>query len=119
MMRNAIVPARRLSSTSPPSAKRFPPPAVAPLVMDGLTFEVPQDDGARAYIQARDTHTGSLLWSQTIFRAPHNPDLESDFQDLFIREMRVDGTLLVITDEQGRQYTLDPDNRVVSEAPKP
>ena len=95
-----------------PQADRNPPPAVAPLVRDGIRYERyyggagdPQSGGL---IAAYDAASNQRLWILVVFPNVRNPDFEGDAQDVFVAEMHfdADGTLRV-TDERGHHWVVD------------
>jgi len=61
------------------------------------------------YIIAKDIATGKELWLARYTQRCTNPDLETDVQDVFIQSIKLsdDKASLNITDEKGRQFTLD------------
>ena len=46
-------------------AKRLAPANVKPVVYQGVRYIAPNDDGRRAYIEARDVQTDKELWDLT------------------------------------------------------
>lgn len=99
-------------------AKRIPPAKVDAVVHEGVKYVVPNDSGRNGYVQACDVETGEKLWEKTIFKVRINTSLEEDVQWVFIESMELlDGTLL-ITDERGRRYSLDPKTQKVKKLKK-
>jgi hypothetical protein len=94
-------------------AKRPAPRDVAPLVADGVRYEVPhlgnlhgksQNGG---YVRARDAKTGDVLWDRMVYRVSYDPDAKKDFQDVFIKEIEIRGTALRVTTERGEELEMD------------
>jgi hypothetical protein len=105
-----------------PSAKRVGPPVVPPVTIGKNRFKAihwgkekgfGQNGG---YIAAYDLRTGKELWKLRVYDIVYDPKMESDVQDVFIEKMgRTAKGLLEITDENGRQYRVDPRTRTVLE----
>lgn len=117
-MTNTQPSSEAVSNTPPPgglSAKRVGPKAVIPVTFNGVSYEalplgkergLEQNGG---YIIAKDIATGKELWLAKIYTTVYDPDLETDVQDVFIQSIKLsdDKASLNITDEKGRQFTLD------------
>jgi hypothetical protein len=61
-------------------AKRVAPAKVEPVIHQGVRYVAPNDDGRRAYIEARDVQTNKKLWDLTIFTNRIDAMLEEDVQ---------------------------------------
>jgi hypothetical protein len=104
-----------------PAAKRAAPPKVAPVVVDNVEFAAIPFGKARGlgqnggYVAARDPATGKEIWTLKVYDVVYDPKLEGDVQDVFITELAksASGHELVVTDEQGRRYIVDPKTRTV------
>ena len=59
-------------------AKRVAPAEIKPVVHQGVRYIAPNDDGHRAYIEARDVQTNKKLWDLTILVNRIDPKLEED-----------------------------------------
>jgi hypothetical protein len=94
-------------------AKRALAPKIQPVVHEGVRYSVPNDEGRRAYIQAKAARSGKLLWELTIFRNPINPKLEEDVQWVFIKSLRVTKTNLTVVDERNRTWVVNLKSRAV------
>ncbi|MCQ8128850.1 hypothetical protein [Methylomonas rivi] len=102
-------------------AKRVGPKDVPAVTIKDLRFEAihwGKDRGLAqngGYIAAFDKTSGEELWTLKIYDIVYDSDLESDVQDLFIKSMKKSwfGNKLKITDERGRQYTVDTNTRTV------
>lgn len=103
------------------AAKRVAPPKVDSVVIGKLRFEVIHWGKERGleqnggYIAAFDTDSGKELWVLKIYNIPYDQTLESDVQDVFIKEMSKAffSDTLTITDEKDRHYNVNPDTRTV------
>jgi hypothetical protein len=102
-----------------PRAKRVPPPNVAPITIDDVEFAAIPFGKARGlgqnggYVAARDPATGKEIWMLKVYDVVYDPKLEGDVQDVFIRSLQksASGHELVVTDERGRRYIVDPKTR--------
>jgi len=95
-------------------AKRVAPAEVKPVVHQGVRYITPNDDGHRAYIEARDVQTNKKLWDLTIFVNRIDPKLEEDVQWVFIKALRVQDGTLIVTPERGKTYRVDLKTRAVT-----
>ena len=97
-------------------AKRIAPAAVPLIEFDELRIKVlhwktennVQNGG---YIEARD-QSNKLVWFRVLYKNHGDPSLESDIQDIFIKtvELRGKKPVLVIKNENGATYYLNPKN---------
>ena len=85
-------------------AKRVPIPTVEPIERDGVRYVAPNDDGKREYIQAFNIASGKLIQEINLKKNIIWPWLEGDVQVVFITTMRIEGNMLVITDEKDRIF---------------
>ena len=81
----------------------------------GVRYIAPNDDGRRAYIEARDVRTNKKLWDLTIFTNRIDPNLEEDVQHVFIKALRVQDGRLIVTPERGKTYRVDLKTRAVTQ----
>jgi len=88
-------------------AKRLPPPQVPPVVIGGVRYSAPNDDGLRGYIQVSSVETGRKIRTITLYRVKLRPMLERDVQDVFISRLEARPGRLLVTDERQRHYTVD------------
>jgi hypothetical protein len=85
---------------------------VPPVLIDGVKFTVPNDNGCRGYVRALDTKTGSVMWEKTIFRVWFCPPLpEADVWWVLIKEMKVQDGRILLLSERDKWYSLDPKTR--------
>jgi hypothetical protein len=97
-------------------AKRLPPATVAPVVYQGIHYVAPNDDGRRAYIEARDVETDKKLWDLTIFTNRIDPKPEEDVQWVFIKALGVEDGVLLVTSERRRRYQVDLKTKVITQS---
>jgi hypothetical protein len=102
----------------PPSlalAKRIAPAKVEPVTYQGVRYTAPNDDGRRAYIEARDVQTNKKLWDLTIFTNRIDPTLEEDVQWVFIKALNIRDGALLVTSERDKIYRVDLKTKTVTE----
>ena len=103
------------------SAKRAGPDDVPSVTIGSTRYSVihwardrglPQNGG---YIAAQDVASGKELWILKVYSVKYDLAKEMDVQDIFIERMTVDdsGGLLMIQDETGRIFTVNPVSRAV------
>ena len=86
-------------------AKRSAPQDVAPVKIGDIEFTAPHS--RMACIEARNTKTGATWWRQ-IYVVVIDRDLEKDVQDCFINSLEVKEGTLLIKNERGGEFKLDP-----------
>lgn len=104
-----------------PKAKRAGPAKVAPVTIGDLEFTAVPWGKARGlgqnggYIAAIDRATGKEMWTLKVYDVRYDPALEGDVQDVFITSLAksASGRELIVTDERGRRYIVDPQTRLV------
>ena len=95
-------------------AKRVAPAKVEPVIYHGFRYIAPNDDGRRAYIEARDIQTNKKLWDLTIFTNRIDPTLEEDVQWVFIKALKVRDGALIVTSERDKIYRVDLKTKTVT-----
>ncbi len=103
-------------------AKRSAPVEVPPVVVGDVMVSVPhftEIDGAAVkggVLEARDSRTKKLLWNVRVYQTNHDPGLEEDVQDVFIKTLVHDAAhgLLVLSDEMDRVFVVDLKSRAVT-----
>lgn len=94
-------------------AKRSAPKEVAPVVANGVRYQVlhfgalhgkGQNGG---YVQAWDVKTGKLLWDRMVYRVRYDANLEKDVQDDFISRIAVKYGHLKVTTERSEEFDVD------------
>ena len=96
------------------SAKRAAPKPVSPVVYQGVTYSAPNDNGRVGYILASDA-AGKVLFQIKVFETEIHPKLEEDVQWIFIRELKLTGSSLVVKDEKSRCYSVDLETKAVKQ----
>jgi hypothetical protein len=96
-------------------AKRVAPAKVEPVIHQGVRYIAPNDDGRRAYIEARDVQTNKKLWDLTVFTNRIDPTLEEDVQWVFIKALNIRDGALVVTSERDKIYRVDLKTKTVTE----
>jgi hypothetical protein len=97
-------------------AKRVAPAKIEPVVYQGVRYIAPNDDGRRAYIEARDVQTNKKLWDLTIFTNRIDPMLEQDVQWVFIKALNIRDGALIVTSERDKIYRVDLKTKTVTES---
>jgi len=87
-------------------AKRAAPTEVTTVTKDGVVYSAPHDP--MGCVLAKSAKTGSPCWFKQIYVVKYDTDLEKDVQDCFITNLRFDGDILVVTNESGGVFQLDP-----------
>jgi hypothetical protein len=103
--------------TPQPSASRAPAPRVAPVFIAGVRYaQVAGDrdtDGQVGGMLAAYDASNRELWRLKVYVNARRPDLEGDVQDVWFRSLRVQGERLLIENERGEQFEVDPAARRV------
>lgn len=94
--------------SAPALAKRISPAEVAPVIYDGVKFTAPHDK--IGYVVAFDEKTDEQLWEVKVYDVVITSSLEEDVQRVFIKELRVSGSILIITNESNNTYKMDITN---------
>src|ERR1700677_1170478 len=94
-------------------AKRMEPAKVHPVEYDGIRYTAPNDDGRRGYIQAVDVKTGKTLYEIVVFKNTIDPAMEEDVQWVFIKSLKIEKGVLIVTDERDHVYAVDLKTRAV------
>lgn len=106
-------------------ASRVPPAEVPALVDGNVRYEVPHGgfgappnpcDQIGGCVVAYDNTTGTLLWSLRVYSIVYDPDLEEDVQWVFITSLCLANGRLLVTNERGQNFAIDPDTREVTDA---
>jgi hypothetical protein len=92
----------------PAWSKRRPPPTVAPVTRDGIEYSAPRD--RMGFVIATWIKTQQEIWSRQIYVVKHEYrfGLETDIQDCFITSLRFADGKLLVTNERGGEFALDP-----------
>lgn len=104
-------------------ASRPPPPHVAAIVHDGIRYEQVMnatllgEEQVTGFLAGFDDRTGQRLWTLKVYEVRRDPAREADVQDIFFTRMEVTGEgRLVIENEAGNRYEIDPESRTVAVA---
>jgi hypothetical protein len=100
-------------------AKRVAPATVEPVIHQGVRYLAPNDDGRRAYIEARDVQTNKKLWDLTVFTNRIDPTLEEGVQWVFIKALNIRDGALMVTSERDKIYRVDLKTKTVTESERP
>lgn len=98
-----------LCAVLPASAKRAAPKSVPPVTIGQIEYSAPPE--FMGFVIATDKQSQKELWRERIYTVKIDPALERDVQDNFIAALAVERGVLVITDERGAQFSLDPATR--------
>jgi hypothetical protein len=96
--------------------KRVAPAKLEPVIYQGVRYIAPNDDGRRAYIEARDIQTNKKLWDLTIFTNRIDPTLEEDVQWIFINALNIRDGALIVTSERDKIYRVDLKTKAVTQS---
>ena len=58
-------------------------------------------------IEARNIQSGKLIWRCQVYIVKYDSDLEGDVQDVFIKNIKVKGNSLIVTNERKSEYQLN------------
>jgi hypothetical protein len=89
-----------------PSFKRIAPKQVQPLKVNDIEYLAPVSE--MGYINAKELSTGKTLWSKQVYKIEYDKNLEKDVQDVFIDSLWQSGDVIMIHNEKGEIYELDP-----------
>jgi hypothetical protein len=99
------------------SGSRGRPPAVAPIIHDGVRYEQLKNLTAEGlapggYVVATEVDSGKRLWISRLYESKVDPNIEADVQWSFFKSMRLDAgrRALIVEDEKGRSYQVDLDD---------
>jgi hypothetical protein len=87
-------------------AKRMPPKPVTPVVSEGVRYSA-DGDGRDEYVVAENVSTGNLLWKVKVFHTRIKFWIEEDTQIVFITNLKLLGSSLMVRNEQGRCYAVN------------
>lgn len=98
------------------SAKRTAPTEVEPVVHEGMRYVAPNDDSRRGYIEAWNVATNKKLWELTLFTNRIDPNLEEDVQWVFVKELRIQDSRVMVTSERGTTYQVDVKTKAITQS---
>lgn len=106
-----------------PRASRVPPPRVPPVFIVGMRYaQVSGDletDGQAGGILAAYDASNHEAWRLKVYENPRRSELEGDVQDVWFRSMREANGKLLIENERGKWFEVDPETRHVYVHPAP
>ena len=90
-------------------AKRAAPSKVMPVKIGNIEYSVPhgKSQSQMGCIEARDGRTGELLWIRQVYVVKYDLELEGDVQDVYIKNIKIKGNSLIITNERKSEYKLN------------
>jgi hypothetical protein len=115
-----VAPAQAAEDANMKSAKRRVPEP-SPVVQNGVRYQVEFGGKSHGFphiggvIAAVDDATERVLWTVVVYRVTFNPNKEEDTQEVFITDLALngDGTRLIVTNEEGKRFAIDPATRAV------
>lgn len=106
-----------------PSASRAPSPRVPPVFIAGVRYAQvagdPAVDGQVGGFLAAYDASSRELWRIKVYENPRRPELEGDVQDVWFRSLRAEDGRLLIENERGERFEVDPVARRVRGLPAP
>ena len=100
-----------------PSARRASPPPVFPVFIAGVRYaQAPGDietDGQVGGVLAAYDASGHEVWRLKVYENPRRAELEGDVQDVWFRSLRAEGGKLLIENERGERFEVDPVTRTI------
>lgn len=90
-------------------AKRAAPSIVMPVKIGNIEYSVPngKSQSQMGCIEAIDVRTGELLWIRQVYVVKYDLELEGDVQDVYIKNIKIKGNSLIITNERKSEYQLN------------
>lgn len=112
-----------MTTTSKRDASRAPPPHVPPVWIAGMRYaQVAGDletDGQVGGILAAYDASHRQVWRRKVYENARRPEREGDVQDVWFRSLRVEGGKLLIENERGERFEVDPATGRVHGRPAP
>jgi len=90
------------------TAHRYFTEPLSPIVANGIEYRVTQNVHRRETVQAFDRKLGQKLWESQVYNVWINPSVEADVQWILINSIQLKAEKLVVTNELGNIFTLDP-----------
>ena len=98
-------------------AKRAPPAPVPPVIHEGVRYKAGYEAPSRGsdrgrdqyggYVKAWDIKSNKMLWAVQVYSVKYNPQIEGDVQDIFITSLSIQGNLLFVVNERGKEFVID------------
>jgi hypothetical protein len=99
-------------------ASRLPPADVPPEVDGAVRYEAPhfgnpcnQNGGC---VVAYDDASNAQLWFVQVYCTHYDPNLEQDVQDVFITSLAIEDGRVLVSNEKGAHFAIDPATRQVT-----
>jgi hypothetical protein len=86
-------------------AKRAVPSPVPPIVKDGIQYVA--NECGMGCVKAIELKTKKELWKVTLYKIEFIKGLEEDVQWVFIKEMKLSGDKLIVTNERNDRYEIN------------
>jgi hypothetical protein len=93
-------------------AKRVPPKPVTPVVSGGIRYSA-EGDGRDQYVIAEDASSGEQMWRIKVFHNRIKSWIEEDVQWVFITDLKLIDSSLIVRDERSRCYAVNLTKRHV------
>lgn len=77
---------------------------VEPVNSNDIEYSAPQRFDCKGCIEAREIDTDSLLWRYEVYSIKYDSTIETDVQDVFIKELEIRNDTLFITNELNEVY---------------
>lgn len=100
-----------ISKQDKPMLKRKPPKTVLPVKIKNVEYSAPGSEVG--FVVARDLALKKELWKKQIYNVGYDKNLEKDVQDVFIDSLWVSGDMLMVQNEKGERYELNPETQNV------
>lgn len=97
--------------TERPHHKRATPKEVKPLVIGNIEYSAPTSE--MGFIVASDVSSKNVLWKKQVYEVKIDTNLERDVQDVFIDSLWQDGVNIMIQNEDGGIFILNPTSKSV------
>ena len=106
LRQSALICAALLLFAAQAPAKRVPPNPVSPVVFNGIQYTA-DGDGRDEYVAATDASSGKMLWRVKVFHNHINFWIVGDGQLIYIANLKIVNSSLLVKDEQSRCYSVD------------
>lgn len=95
-----------------PSLKRKAPKTPAPLKVKDVEFSAPVTE--MGFVVAKDLASNKEIWKKQVYKIEYDKNLEKDVQDVFIDSLWLSGNNVMVRNEKGELYELDPSTHGVT-----
>jgi outer membrane protein assembly factor BamB len=82
------------------------PKPVTPVVSDGIRYAA-EGDGVDESVIASNASDGKMLWKVRVVHNEIDPRMERDVQDVYITDLSLAGSALLVRDEKSRCYNVN------------